>query len=168
MIDLKALLTKILNEIHVLPTAASEYWCSTAIASSGVSANSTWYYPNSFSGWQKTAWISSTGSRYFREDTNGYTITKAGYYRIHAGCHCNGESGASSWGIQIYNYTNETQLGSSRWAYSASAWGSLSVEFIGYINTGVIVVPRFQRGGGSGAWRMTNATFNIELIEDTR
>ena len=166
-ISIKSLLAKILDEYHTIPAAGQEIYVSTDVSSSNISANNNWYYGTNFTGYSKYQKITSTGERYFSKDTNGFKILRHGIYQIHAGAHFNAAETTNTFGLQIYNYTTQAQVGSSRYCGGVSlGWGSTTTTWTWEVDANTILAPRFIRTTGTGRWKMTNSSFAIILLED--
>lgn len=162
MLDLKALLTKILKCLCV--SGAFTYQNNTAIASSNLSANSTFYLPSQNTGGTYSHYVSNTS--FFGIDHNGFITTKSGMYHVSMSGHLNSQNtGAQGFAIQIYDWTSSAQISYARFAYTATSWCPIALELTVPLEAGHIIVPRIERYSGStGRWKISNLQFTLTYL----
>ena len=162
MLDLKALLTKILKSLYV--SGAFTYQNNTAIASSNLSANGTFYLPSQNTGGTYSHYVNNTN--FFEIDHNGFKLTKSGMYHVSMSGHLNSQNAAAQgFAIQIYDWTSSAQVSYARFVYTGTSWSSIALDLTVPLEAGHIIVPRVERYSGStGRWKITNLQFTLTYL----
>lgn len=126
-------------------------------------ANGTWKNINAFTGYAKTN--KYMDSDFFENNTNGFKVLKKGVYRITATCHFNAAGNGDSFGLRIYDNTASTYLGNYNYCFANGiAWSDVALENVATIDANHVIIPQFERYGGTQNWRPQTAEFTIQLI----
>lgn len=161
MLDLKALLSKILGNLYTVPVFQKAGSANATSITTG-----TWYAPNQFSGYSSSYYNMSP--KYFADDTNGIRMLRKGVYHITFSGHFNGAAG-NSYAMRFYNYTTQTTFGIIKYLQMGTgvSYGTISNEVVARVDANTIVLPQFERYSGSAQLRPNQWTFTAILLEDS-
>lgn len=166
MLDVKALLTKMLESYATIPT------CCYIGASTGNHASSTtgtWYRMNAFGGHAYSH--INTDTDYFGTDINGVIIKRNGIYRLSLSSHMNCAATNTVLETRFHNYTKDSAYTGVRFLVTGAAtYGQLSNDMVVSLTNvsanGDIVTPQFAKySSAASLFRASQICYTVQLIQ---
>lgn len=163
MLDLKALLTKMLQDYYKIPT----FYMYGAVSDYKTPTTSTWYALSNFTGYSSTR--QTNANEYFGTDlVNGVRILKKGIYRLDLNGHMNGANNNVIIMQRFLNNTTSSTIGEAKYVccITNSMFGTMENHLILTLNPNDVILPQFGRYNGTGNFKPTNFRFSVQLVQN--